>query len=187
MTARAYSEHTTPLIALGHTVTLNTWGCKLSASDEADGIARWRAAFAQIDDHASEIPDALKALFFMLDEIIMPGDAVALGDFGKNPADGMMSAVLSLAYCRAWSSQTLAAIPGFHEMTHQKLKGVYNGSSLWLSEKAASANQLAVMKILCAPQSEIAWITWWGSDANEAGMQKHMESAFVGPPLQNAA
>jgi hypothetical protein len=79
----SYSERLTPITALGHTLVLNSYGCKLTADEEAEEIAIFRAAFAQLDAHASELSPATKTRFSMLGEIIMPAsDALEQpGDF----------------------------------------------------------------------------------------------------------
>lgn len=178
------SEHNTPLVALGHGVNLCTFGCGLTAEEERQGIAIWRAAFVQLDERAREIAPDLAALFARLQEIIMPSsDNAPLGDLGRNPADGRISMAISLAYMLAWSTVFVASLP-FHEMTHEMLKGRFAEADLWRSEQAACRNQLFVMGILGAPQDEIDYIEAWSADSNEAQMQAHMAGQFVGPPLQ---
>ncbi|MHB8704616.1 MAG: hypothetical protein ACYC8W_10875 [Candidatus Tyrphobacter sp.] len=178
-----YSEHEMPFDLLGKRIIANSFGCRLIAADESEAFAIIGAACSVLQAHVRELSTALIATMLRLDEIILPAsNEIGLGDIGRNPADGRTSIALSLAYMRAWSTQFVASLFE-HEMTHDELRGVYSGADLWLSEKAASAKQLAVMKILGAPQSEIAWITWWGSAVNEVGMQAHMEGAYVGPPI----
>jgi hypothetical protein len=181
-----YSEHETALALFGKTVYGNTFGCKLTATEESTALAILRASFALLDSHTREFTTDDVAAMLVIEEVIIPSsDQTDLGETGRNAADGRFAATFSLAYLQAASTAWIASCFR-HEAQHYRNRGKYSGADAWRDEQTACQAQLPILTIVDAPPSEIAYLESYSSDANADGMEQHMVKGYAGPPLQSA-